>query len=125
MPYVTLATLTTRCGSAPLAIARRAKGPQPSNHVFLPSLGHFRILSVLGQRAVAFDHRDQKTSGVSGFDIAANPSMGLSFSQRRGNTLLPFQEHRLQPLAESLVNRRHFLSQIVQGTAFPHVLGPN
>src|SRR5215469_768902 len=120
-----MATLTTRCGSAPPPVARRAKGPQPSNHVFLPSLRHFRILSIFGQRNVAFDHRDQKTSGVSGFDIAANLSLGLSFSQRGGNSLLPFTKHCLQPLAEPLVKSRHLLSQIVQRTAAPHVRGPN
>ena len=34
-------------------------------------------------------------------------------------------EHHRQSLAESLVKRRHLLSQIVQGTTAPYVLGPN
>jgi len=42
-----------------LAVARRAQGPQPVYDVSDPRLHHFRILSILCQRAIAFDHRNQ------------------------------------------------------------------
>jgi hypothetical protein len=42
-----------------LAVARRAKGPQPLYDIFDPRFHYFRILSILCQRAIAFDHRDQ------------------------------------------------------------------
>ena len=111
--------------SAPLAVARRAQGPQPGHDVFDPRFHHIRILSILCERDVAFEHRYQKTSGFSGFHIAANRSVSLSFSQSGGNALPPRIEHFRKPLAEPLVKGRHFLSQIVQGTAAPYVLGPN
>jgi hypothetical protein len=42
-----------------LAVARRAQRPQPVYDVSDPRFHDFRILSILCQRAIAFDHRDQ------------------------------------------------------------------
>jgi hypothetical protein len=41
------------------AVARLAQRPQPAHDIFDPRLYHFRILSILCQRAIAFDHRNQ------------------------------------------------------------------
>src|SRR5580704_9782283 len=51
--------LETPMRSTSLAVARRAQGPQPVHNVSDPRFYYFRILSVLCQRTVAFDHRDQ------------------------------------------------------------------
>src|SRR6202043_3210780 len=45
--------------SAPLAVARRAKRLQPVHDVSDPRFHHFRILSILCQRPITFNHRDQ------------------------------------------------------------------
>jgi hypothetical protein len=112
------------CRLHPPAVARRAQGPQPVHDVSGPRFHHSRILGILCQRGIAFDHRDQKASDVSGLDVAANPSVGLSFSQNGGNGLMPGMEDYRQSLPESRVKRRHLLRQIVQGTAAPYILGP-
>src|ERR1700722_11793473 len=45
--------------SDPLAVARRAQRPQPAHDIVDPRLYHFWILSILCQRAIAFDHGNQ------------------------------------------------------------------
>src|ERR1700728_265477 len=50
--------LETPMRSTSLAVARRAQGSQPANDILDPRLYHFRILSILSQRAIAFDHRN-------------------------------------------------------------------
>jgi hypothetical protein len=51
--------LETPMRSTSPAVARRAQGPQLAHHVSDPRLHHFWILSILCQRRIAFDHRDQ------------------------------------------------------------------
>src|SRR4029077_21080543 len=51
-PYTTMP-------SAPLAVTRRAKRLQPVHDVSDPRFHHFRILSILCQRPITFNHRDQ------------------------------------------------------------------
>src|SRR5580700_10930501 len=111
--------------SGTLAVARLAQRLQPAHDIFDPRLYHFWILSILGQRAIAFDHRNQQASRVSGFHVAANASLDLALSQNGGSGLAPGIEDYLQPFPESRVKRRHFLRQIVQLAATPHILGPN
>ena len=67
----------------------------------------------------------QQAGGVSRFHVAENASAGLALSQNRGNGLPPGIEDYRQPLPESCVKRRHFLRQIVLGTAAAYILGPN
>jgi hypothetical protein len=55
--------------SAPLAVARPAQRPQPLHDISNPLFHHFRILGILGERAVTFDHGDQQSSGLSGFIV--------------------------------------------------------
>lgn len=74
-------------------VTRRPQRLEPTHHISDPRFHHFRILSILCPRDVPFDHCNQKASGLNGFHIAANPSVGLSFSQSGGNALLPFMEH--------------------------------
>src|SRR5437764_15317421 len=51
--------------------------------------------------------------------------MSLALSQSGGNSLAPGTEDCRQPLSESRIKRRHFLRQIVQLAATPHIRGPN
>src|SRR3984893_5502020 len=111
--------------SAPPVVARRAQGPQPVHDVSDPRFHDFRILSILCQRAVTFDHRNQKSSCLSRFQVAADPSMLLSISHSSGNAFLPVTKYSCEPFAESFMKRRHLLRQIEQGTATPYGLGPN
>src|SRR5580700_4006560 len=111
--------------SDPLAVARLAQRAQPAHDILDTRLYHFRILSILCQRAIAFDHRNEQTGGVSGFHVAANASVDLALSQNGGSGLAPGIEDCLQPLPESRVKRRHFLRKIVQLTAAAYILGPN
>src|SRR5271170_6586009 len=108
--------------STSLAVARRAQGSQPAHDIFDPGPYYFWILSILCQRAITFDHRDQQTGGVSGFHVAANASVELALSQNGGSGLAPSIEDCLQALPESRVERRHFLRQIVQFTAAAYIL---
>jgi hypothetical protein len=111
--------------STPLSVARRAQGQQPVHDVSDSRFHHFWIVSILCQRAIAFDHCDQKACGVSGFYVAANAPVGLALSQNGGNSLAPGIEDYRQPFPESRVKRRHFLRQIVQLAAATYILGPN
>src|SRR6202042_2253227 len=117
--------LGTPMRSTSFAVARRAQGSQPANDILDPCLYHFGILSILCQRAIAFDHGNQQTSGVSGFHVAANASVELALSQNGGSGLAPGIEDCLQALPESRVKRRHFLRKIVQLTAAAYIFGPN
>ncbi len=45
--------------SGTLVVARPAQGPQPVHDVYDSRFHHFRILCILCQRTIAFDHRDQ------------------------------------------------------------------
>src|SRR5271155_1459120 len=125
--YVTVAKLPleTPMRSTSFAVARRAQGFQPVRNISDPRFYHFRILSIFGQRTIAFDHRNQEAGGVGGFHVAANDSLGLALSQDGGNALAPVIEDCLQSLPKSRVKRRHFLRQIVQLTAAAYILGPN
>src|ERR1700726_3412077 len=111
--------------STGLAVARRPQGPQPVHDVSDPRFHHFRILSILCQRSITFNHRDQYADGVSWFHVTANASVGLALSQNGGNGLAPGIEDSRQPFPESCVKRRHFLREIVQLAATSHILGPN
>src|SRR3984957_4286284 len=51
--------------------------------------------------------------------------MVLAFAQKGSNRLAPGIEDRRQPFPESRIERRHFLGQIVQLAATPHICGPN
>src|SRR5271154_340716 len=51
--------LETPMRSTSLPVARRAQGPEPIHDISNPRFHHFGILSILCQRTIAFDHRDQ------------------------------------------------------------------
>src|ERR1700746_3393020 len=111
--------------SPSLAVARLAKRLQPPHDIFDTDFPHLGVLSVLCQRGVALDHRDQKTGSLVWIQVAANCSLGLPSAQERGNSFLPGEEYPLQPLAELLVQRRHLLRQIEQRATFSNVCGPS
>src|SRR5579863_8741143 len=78
----------------------RSKRIQPLRDISDPHVPQLRILSVLGQHFVAFDHRDQKTRSLFRNQIAANRSRTLPLSQGGGNAFLPGLEDGLQSLPE-------------------------
>src|SRR6201981_3744941 len=121
--YVTV-LLATPMRSTSLVVARLTQRPQPVHDIFDPGLYYFRILSILCQRAIAFDHRTQPTCGVCGRAVPANASADLALSQNGGSGLAPGIEDCLQPLPESRVKRRHFLRQVVELTSAAQLLGP-
>jgi hypothetical protein len=84
--------------SAPLATARRSKRTQPAHDIFDPHIPHLRVLSVLCQHFVAFDHRDQKARSLFRNQVAADCSRILPLSQSGGNAFLPSLEDSLQSL---------------------------
>src|ERR1700677_3460526 len=103
--------------SASSAVARRAKRAQPTHNISDSHIPHLRILSILCQHFVAFDHRDQKARSLFRNQVAADCSLRLPPPQSHRNTVLPGLEDSLQTLAELFVELRHLLCQIDQGTA--------
>src|SRR5580698_10942322 len=110
--------------SAPPAIARRSKRIQPADNIFDPHIPHLRVLSVLCQHFVAFDHRDQKARSLFRNQVAADCSRTLPLSQSGGNAFLPSLEDSLQSLSELFVELRHLLRQIDQGTTALYISWP-
>src|SRR5260221_376536 len=84
-----------------LSASRLSTGPQP---FFSQAAYHFRTTSSF---------------------VKFCPPNGLALSQSGGNGLAPSIEDYRQPFPESRVKMRHFLRQIVQLAATPHILGPN
>src|SRR5215831_19428475 len=111
--------------SAPLVVVRRPKRPQPANDISDSRIPHLRILSILCQHFVAFDHRDQKAGSLFRNQVAADGPLRLSPPQSHDNALLPAVEDPLQSLAESFVEMRHLLRQIDQGTTALYVSWPS
>src|SRR5215469_11296623 len=111
--------------SASLAVARCAKRIQPAHDIFDSRIPHLRILSILCQHFVAFDHRDQKARGLFRNQVAADCSQRLPPPQCPGNCFLQGTEDTFQSLAELLVEPRHLLCQIDQGTAILYVSWPS
>src|SRR5215469_12626997 len=98
--------------SASLAVARRAKRIQPAHDIFDSHIPHLRILSILCQHFVAFDHRDQKARTLFWNHVGADYSLGLPPPQSHGNAFLPGMEDSLQSLADLFVELRHLLRQM-------------
>src|SRR5271170_3004250 len=120
--YVTCQPLLeTPMRSTSLTVARRAQGLQPAHDVSDPHVPHLRILSILGQHFVAFDHRDQKARSLFWNQVAAHCSLRLPPPQGRGNACLPRTENSLQSLAELFVELRHLLGQVNQRTTALYV----
>src|SRR6202035_2279216 len=90
--------------SAPLAIARRSKRIQPAHDILDPHIPHLRVLSVLCQHFVAFNHRDQKARSLFRNQVAADCSRILPLSQSGGNAFLPCLEDSLQSPSELFVD---------------------
>src|ERR1700733_9527433 len=111
--------------SAPLAISRRAKRTQPAHDILDSHIPNLRILSVLCQHFVAFDHRDQKARSLFRNHVAADCSRTLAFSQSDGNAFLPSLEDSLQSLSELFVELRHLLRQIHQGATALYIPRPS
>src|SRR6202041_144714 len=97
-----------------LTVARRTQGLQPAHDVSDPHVPHLRILSILCQHFVAFDHRDQKARSLFRNQVAAPCSLRLPPPQGHSNAFLPGMEDSLQSLAELFVELRHLLRQIDQ-----------
>src|SRR5215467_10627881 len=110
--------------SAPLAVAPRAERIQPAHDISNSHIPYLRILSILCQHFVAFDHRDEKASSFLRNQVAADCSLRLPPPQGRGNCFLPGVEDPLQALAELFIEQRHLLRQIDQGATGLYVRGP-
>src|SRR5579863_1362483 len=104
---------------------RRAQRFQPPHDIPGSHIPHLRILSILCQRGVALDHRNQKTGSLVRIQITANGSLGLSSAQKRGDSVLPRKEQPFKSLAELFVQRRHLLRHIEQRTTFSNVRRPS
>src|SRR5215472_13473775 len=111
--------------SSSLATARRSKSTQPVHDIFDPHVPHLRVLSVLCQHFVAFDHRDQEARSLFRNQVAADCSRTLPLLQGGGNAFLPGPEDSLQPLPELFVEQRHLLRQIDQGATLLYVPWPS
>src|SRR5580692_1512460 len=109
--------------SAPIAVARRAKRIQPAHDISDSHIPHLRILSILCQHFVAFDHRNQKARSLFRNQVAADCSLILPPPQSHGNAFLPGMEDSLQSLTELFVEQRHLLRQIDQRTTALYVSG--
>src|ERR1700721_1310333 len=110
---------------AAVAVARRAKRSQPAHDISDSHIPRLRILSILCQYFVAFDHRDQKAGSLFRNQVAANCSLMLPPPQSHGNAFLPGMEDSLQSLAELFVKLRHLLRQIDQRTTALYVSWPS
>src|SRR5262249_61997208 len=73
---------------APLAATRHAKRVQPTHNISDSYIPHLRILSILCQHFVAFDHRDQKPGGLFRNQVAAADTFELSPPSSQENTRL-------------------------------------
>src|SRR5580704_2999850 len=111
--------------SASTAVARRAKRAQPTHNIFDSHIPHLRILSVLCQHFVAFNHRHQEARSLFRNQVAADRSLILPPPQSHGDAFLPGMEDSLQPLAELFVELRHLLRQIDQRTTALYVSWPS
>src|SRR5580692_3297681 len=111
--------------SARLAVAMRSKRIQPAHDIFGPYIPYLRVLSVLCQHFIAFDHGDQKARGLFRYHVAADCSRILSLSQSGGNAFLPGFEDGLQALSKLFVELRHLLRQIDEGAAALYIHGPS
>src|ERR1700687_6409581 len=107
--------------SASTAVARRAKRAQPTHNISDSHIPHLRILSILCQHFVAFNHRDQEARSLFRNQCAADCSLILPPPQSHGNAFLPGMEDSLQSLAELFVELRHLLRQIDQRTTALYV----
>src|ERR1700721_573640 len=107
-----------------LAAARRAKRTKPTYDISDPHIPYPRILSILCQHFVAFDHRDQKARSLFRNQVAAHCSLRLPPPQGHSNAFLPGIEDSLQSLAELFVELRHLLGQINQWTTGLYISGP-
>jgi hypothetical protein len=111
--------------SASTAVARRAKRAQPTHNISDSHIPDLRILSILCQHFVAFNHRDQEACSLFRNQVAADCSLILPPPQSHGDAFLPAMEDSLQSLTELFVEQRHFLRQIDQWTALPYVSWPS
>src|ERR1700722_1641731 len=107
-----------------LTVARRTQGLEPAHDVSDSHVPHLRILSILGQHFVAFDHRDQKARRLFRNQVAAHGSLQLPRPDSDANAFFPGIEDSLQSLAELFVELGHLLVQINQRTTALYVSWP-
>src|SRR6516162_83025 len=106
-------------------LTRRSESTQPVHDILNPHVPHLRVLSVLSQHLVAFDHRDQKARSLFRNQVAADCSRTLPLLQGSGNAFLPGSEDSLQSLPEWFVEQRHLLRQIDQGATALYIPWPS
>ncbi len=111
--------------SDPLAPSRSAKRIQPAHNISDSDSPHLRVLSILSQHFVAFDHRDQKARSLLRIQVAADYSLRLPPAQRYGNSLLPATKYPLQSPSELFIELRHLLRQIDERTSAVYVSRPS
>src|SRR5215469_421449 len=101
-----------------------AKRVEPANDISYSRIPRLRVLSILCQHFVAFDHGDQKARSLFRNQVAADCSLRLPPPQKHCNSFLPGTEDPLQSHAELLVEARHLLRQIDQGATALYILWP-
>src|SRR5215472_2867037 len=95
-------------------------GPQRlqiANHASFRRPQDTYILNSLSQRQAALKSSDQKSSRFVWAYVATYQPAVLPFTQSGGHSVVPFVENLSESLPESLVQRRHLLSQVIQWTA--------
>ena len=109
--------------SASTAVARRAKRAQPTHNISDSHIPHLRILSILCQHFVAFNHRDQEARSLFRNQVAADCSLILPPPQSHGDAFLPAMEDSLQSLRNCSSSSDISCAKLTSGQPFLTSLG--